>query len=214
MNRFVSARKALLGITAAALSVAFAPAAQAATTTTTTATPVSCNYAYEQPFSTWGDTGFYGLTPTGSFEAGTATGWTLSGGAAVKAGGNPLRPESTLYSLSLPAGSAATSPVICVESGSPWARMFANTTVRNLAYSAGLKVEIIYTDASTGKTVTRAVTTLAQRPAWGPADRMALGGPVSIKPGSDGRMTVRYKFTPLYKTAWSIDDLFIDPKKH
>jgi hypothetical protein len=208
MNRRSLARKARFGIAAIALSVAFAPSAQAATTTTST----GCGYAYQQPFSAWGDTGYYGLGPSGSFESG-ATGWTLSGGAAVKSGGNPLRASSAQYSLSLPAGSTATSPTICVETGSPFARMFANTPVRNLGYGSALKVELIYTDASTGKTTTRAVTTLAQRSSWGPTEHLALGGPVDIKTGKDGRKTVRYRFTPLYGTAWSIDDLFIDPKR-
>jgi hypothetical protein len=213
MNLPVLARRG--AFTAILLSLSAVPAAQAGTTsTTTTPTVVSCDYAYEQPFSTWGDTSLYGLTPTGSFEAGTASGWALSGGAAVRAPGNPLRPTSSLYSLSLPAGSTATSPPICIEAGTPTARLFANTPVRNSAYGAALKVEIIYTDAGTGKTVTRPVTTLAQKTGWGAAEQMALGGPLSVKPGKDGRMTVRYKFTPLYKTGWSIDDLFIDPKKH
>jgi hypothetical protein len=38
---------------------------------------------------------------------------------------------------------------------------------------------------------------------------------LNIKPDSDGSTYVQYRFTPLYKTTWRIDDLYVDPRmKH
>jgi hypothetical protein len=182
-----------------------APAARAST---------SCGYsAFEQPFLNWNDSGYYVLAKSGSFEKG-ASGWGLTGGAAVQSPGNPLRSTSSKYALSLPAGSSATSPQICVETGYPYSRMFAYTSVRNSAYSASLKVELLYTDAGTGKSVTQQVTTLANEPSWDATARISLASPDNIKPDSNGRLWVRYRFTPLYQTAWMIDDLYVDPKRH
>ena len=47
-----------------------------------------------------------------------------------------------------------------------------------------------------------------------PWSLVSLPSPDNIKPDSNGRLWVRYRFTPLYQTAWMIDDLFIDPKRH
>jgi hypothetical protein len=182
-----------------------APAAQAST---------SCGYsAFEQPFLNWKDSGYYTLAPSGSFEKG-ASGWALTGGAAVATPGNPLRPTSSKYALSLPAGSSTTSPPTCVETGFPYSRMFAYTSVRNTAYSSSLKVELLYTDAGTGKSVTQQVTTLANEPSWDATARISLPSTDNIKADSNGRLWVRYRFTPLYQTAWMIDDVYVDPKRH
>jgi len=204
MKGGVLVKKLSLGLVAlfSFVGVVTAPAAQAA---------VNCNQGYSQPFAQWGDYGYYALAPNGSFEGNTASGWSLAGGATVKSPGNPLRQGR--FALSLPKGSTATSPPICVEAGSPHARMFALTSTRNSSVGAALRVELVYTDVGTGQSTIRAVGTLAQRSSWSPTERMALGGPVNIKPGADGRLTVRYRFTPIYSTAWMIDDLFIDPKK-
>jgi hypothetical protein len=175
--------------------------------------PPSCGYtAFEQPFTNWGDFDNYVLAPNGSFEWGTA-GWTLTGGAGLVSPGSPIMPGSGGYSLSLPAGSSATTPPICVDGGSPYSRMFAYTTLRNFKYRQTLRVELIYTDNS-GKVATRLVDLLADEPYWDATPQMSLPKPVNIKATSAGNLTVRYRFTPLYKTAWRIDDLYVDPKKH
>jgi hypothetical protein len=61
---------------------------------------------------------------------------------------------------------------------------------------------------------TKLVDTLADEPYWDATRRMSLAKPVTIKPDSSGYLSVRYRFTPLYKTAWRIDDLYVDPRKH
>jgi hypothetical protein len=204
-KHIVQRRTFLLGAAIWIAVLVGAPAALAST---------SCGYsAFEQPFLNWNDPGYYVLAPNGSFEKG-AKGWTLTGGAAVRQPGNPLRSASSKYALSLPAGGSATSAPICLEIGDPYSRMFAYTSVPNSAYSASLKVELLYTDAATGKSVTQQVATLANEPSWDATVPFLLPLPISIEPDSNGRLWVRYRFTPLYQTAWIIDDLYIDPKRH
>lgn len=202
MSRVSCSLAAIAALAAVAIA---APAAQAAT---------SCGYSlFEQPFLTWNDSSTYVLSPSGSFEKG-ASGWTLASGAKVSSPGNPLRSTSSKYALSLPAGSSATSPPICVETGYPYSRMFGKTTVVNPSYTSSLKVELLYTDATTGQAITQTVTTLPNQAAWAPTPRITLPSTDSIKPDSNGRLWVRYRFTPLYTTAWMIDDLYVDPKRH
>ena len=200
---------ALLLLLATALA---APAAQAGGPAPQTA-PVSCGYtAFEQPFQNWGDSDYYLLAPSGSFEAG-APDWTLSGGAAVGSPGSPIVPASSGYALALPAGSSATTPPICVDSGSPYSRMFAYTTVRNFKQKSTLKVDLIYTDNS-GRLTTKQVGVLPEEPYWDATQQLTLPKPVTIRPDANGSLSVRYRFTPLYSTAWKIDDLYVDPRKH
>ena len=202
-------RKSLVVLVAVLATVAFggsAAPAQAA----------YCSFNYEQPFYAWSDYEWYGIAPGSSFPTSSKpTGWTFGNNAVVKAGGNPYRPWSSDYSLYLPAGGYATTPAFCVDQYSPYSRMFANTTTPNAAYAGGLKVELIYTDAKTNKSVTTNVATLAQQSSWSPTEQFALvSGSVSPKWNSSGQATVKYKFTAINSTAWRIDDLFIDPKRH
>src|SRR4051794_10981916 len=66
-----------------------------------------------QAFKPWGDPSSY--KPVDDFESG-ADGWTLSGGAKVVAGdATPkIGAAGERYSLSLPSGSTAVSPPVCV----------------------------------------------------------------------------------------------------
>ena len=192
-----------------AISALAVPAAQAATTGS------SCNYgAYTQVFKPWGDPSYYDQIPTGSFESGDAPGWTLAGGAKVTSPGNTLIPYTRGYALSMPVGSSVTTPPICTETGLPYIRMFGYTPVMNSKYPNSLQVQILYIDASTGKQVVQTVTSLKAVKTWTPTAKINLPKPESIKPDSTNHLWVQYRFTPLYSTSWTIDDLFIDPKKH
>src|SRR4029077_3650551 len=79
-----------------------------------------------QPFLPWHDNSSYFLAPGGAFET-TPVGWALSGGAQVVAGNEPshVNAASDANSLSLPTGSSATSPQICVTIHSPNLRLFS-----------------------------------------------------------------------------------------
>src|SRR4051794_3038232 len=92
-------------LVAAALALAaFAGAAQA------------CSSAgAEQVFRPWSDSRNYVLAPDGGFEAG-AKGWSLSGGAQTVAGNESynLNSSADRTALSLPPGSSAGSPPVCM----------------------------------------------------------------------------------------------------
>src|SRR5215211_3463287 len=99
----------LTTLTALVALTAFAGSAQAACSTA----------GAKQAFSQWGDQRNYVLAPDGGFEAG-AQGWDLDGAKAVA--GNEsyyLNAASDDTSLSLPAGSSAGSPPICMDIGTP-----------------------------------------------------------------------------------------------
>lgn len=193
-------------VTASALA---ASTAQAATT------GASCNYgAYTQVFKPWGDQSYYDQVPTGSFESGDAPGWTLAGGASLASPGNTLIPYTRGYALSLPVGSSATTPPICTETGLPYIRMFGYAPVMNAKYPNSLQVQMLYIDASTGKQVVQTLASLKAAKSWAPTAKINLPKADSIKPDSTNHLWVQYRFTPLYSTSWTIDDLFIDPKKH
>jgi hypothetical protein len=176
----------------------------------------NCSFNYEQPFYAWGDQEWYGLAPGSNFPtSGKPSGWTFSGKTAVVAGGNTYRPWSNSYSLYVPSGSSVTTPAFCVDQYSPWSRVFVNTTTANPAYTNGLKVELIYTDAKTNKSATKTMATLQQRSGSSPSEQFALiDSTVSPKWNTNGQATVKYKFTAVNNTSWRIDDLFIDPKRH
>jgi hypothetical protein len=183
-------------------------AAQAATTGT------SCGYTnFEQPFQSWGDFNTYVLAPGGSFESGSAPNWTLSGGATVSSPGNGVFSSSSAYSLYVPAGGVAVSAPICVETGFPYSRIFSKTITQNSKYKTALKVETLYVD-TTGKSISKQVGVITQTGFWNLTGKLSLPSTTSIKPDAYGRLWVRYRFTPLYSTAWRIDDLYVDPKKH
>jgi hypothetical protein len=88
----------------------------------------ACNTsALGQPFAPWGDNASYELAPAGDFES---AGWNLSNGASIVSGSEPYAATGTLgqSSLSLPAGSWATSPSTCVDAAYPTVRMFVGGT--------------------------------------------------------------------------------------
>ncbi len=79
-----------------------------------------------QPFKPWHDSSYYKLVDAGTFEAGTA-GWTLTGGAKVVSGNATQKVSGAAdsQSLSLPSGSSATTPPVCVGLDEPTLRYFA-----------------------------------------------------------------------------------------
>jgi hypothetical protein len=202
-------RTFLILTTVVALGALFgSSAAQAATTGT------SCGYTnFVQPFQSWGDNNTYVLDPGGSFESGTAPNWTLSGGANVSSPGNGVFSSSAAYSLYIPAGGSATSAPICVETGYPYGRIFSKTLVQNAKYKTALKVEVLYTDA-TGKAAVKVLPMVTQTSFWNLTQQLKLPTVANILPDAYGRLWVRYRFTPQYSTAWRVDDLYLDPKRH
>ena len=191
---------------AAIASAAFASTASAGLIT---ASAESCDDgALTQPFQRWGDRANYKLVDGGSFESG-ATGWQLSGRAQVVSGNESFKVGGSSHSrsLSLPAGSRATTPFVCVGAHEPTLRLFAR---RQSGLLTSLLVEV-------------QLQTSLGLSAWLPVLPGDLGGsswhPTVAMPvlvnlltlSTADRTPVRFRFTPLLLGSWQIDDVYVDP---
>lgn len=169
----------------------------------------ACDYrGAEQVFKPWGDNHFYVLAPDGGFEAG-ASGWSLSGGAATVEGNESfyLNDAADQRSLSLPAGSSAVSPPICMSLDTPIFRLFARNTGDP---SAGLRVEATY--KLLGLVRTKTVSTVKAGAAWAPSQQMSTVLTLSTVVGTLIPSAIQIKITPVGSGGqWQVDDLYIDP---
>ena len=197
-----------------------APADDTSTTTDTStdaspqppasAPAAPCNQpALRTVFAPWHDNRSYVLTENGGLEQGDA-GWTLADGAAVVEGNDPfqLNDAADHQSLSLPAGSSASSPATCFGAGSPTFRFVARTTGDR---SARLKVEVLYTNPN-GNKVTRTAGKIRGGDTWRPSKRLALAIGRAKGRGRLVSGTVAFRFTPVGAGDWQVDDLFLDPR--
>lgn len=175
----------------------------------TAATAQACDYrGAKQVFKPWGDNHFYVLAPDGGFEAGGA-GWALSGGATTVAGNESfyLHDSADQRSLSLPAGSSAVSPSICMSLDTPIFRLLARNTGDP---SAGLRVEATY--KLLGLVRTKTVSTVRAGAAWAPSQQMSTVLTLSTIVGTLIPSAIQIKITPVGSGGqWQVDDVYIDP---
>ncbi len=170
----------------------------------------NCPSGGSQVFGPWGDSANYILAPNGGFELGS-TGWSLSGGAGVVSGNEPFYPTGT-HSLSLPSGSSALSPTICLGTNQLYIRMFGkdaggtDSGLRVRVYWYGLLNQLLgYSDFAV----------FPGGGGWAPTGQVNSSGGllaplpvVSLLSSSSARIQV----TPLGSgSRWQIDDLYIDP---
>jgi hypothetical protein len=201
---------ALLTLTAGIAAMSVSPS------TANAALGISCPDPATQAFRMWNDPAYYSFLPNGGFESGT-TGWAVNGGATVVPGNESffVHGANDRYSLSLPAGSSATSPPMCIS--------LLNSKMRFFTKNAGnpaslLKVQVIYNGGVGGllSIVTKLlkisdVGYVAAGGAWQPST------PVGMLSGALPLLTksVQFRFTPLSTGgAWQIDDVYLDPVMH
>lgn len=188
----------------------------ATTTSANAALGVACPSPTAQVFAPWSDFAQYAYAPNGGFESGS-TGWSLSGGAKVVAGNSPFytHGKGERYSLSLPAGSSATSPPMCISLFSSKMRFF---TVNQGSSSSKLKVQVIYR-GGVGGVLSLVTKTLGLSDfgyitagrAWQPSPAIGmLSGTLPLLTTS-----VQFRFVPADSSgAWVIDDVYLDPLMH
>jgi len=188
---------ALLATALLALAV-FAGSAQAA-----------CSYSgAEKVFSQWGDQRNYVLAPDGGFEAG-GYGWQLNRGAAVVEGNESyyLNDAGDSKSLSLPAGSSAVSPLVCMSIDTPSFRLVARNTG---SPSSQLRVEASY--KLLGLIRTKTAGTVRAGSAWAPTQSVSTVLTLSTIVGTLLPSAIEIRFTPLDSIGnWQVDDVYIDP---
>jgi hypothetical protein len=197
------------------LTVALA-ALGATTTPARAALGVACPSPTSQVFAPWNDFAYYSYAPNGGFESGSS-GWSLSGGAKVVAGNSPfyVHGKGERYSLSLPAGSSATSPPMCISLFSSKMRFFA---ANQGSASSRLKVQVIYR-GGVGGVLSLVTKTLGLSDfgyitagrAWQPSPAIGmLSGTLPLL-----TTYVQFRFVPADSSgAWLIDDVYLDPLMH
>jgi hypothetical protein len=169
----------------------------------------ACGYTPSKVFAAWHDNKSYVLTENGGLEAGD-TGWTLADGAAVAEGNETFAVGGAAdhQSLSLPAGSSATTPANCVARHDGTFRAFART---DGGKDARLKVEVLYLDGK-GKKRSRVAGKLRAGDEWQPTKKLAVA---LGRAKGHGKMTVAhvaFRFTPVGDGAWQLDDVYLDPR--
>jgi hypothetical protein len=202
MRRFITAGAAAIAVAAAASTgVARAAVLQPA-----------CDPSTTQAFLAYGDRSCYFLAPGGNFEGG-APGWTLTAGAALAAGNNTAGGDavSNTTSLSLPAGSSATSPLVTVTALDPWLRLFARNTG---ASSSRLGVTVLFT-LPNGKPGSLLIAKVSASGTWKPTLAYSYVMNMLAMASPTGTTGVAFRFAPLDSAGkWQIDDVWVDPLKH
>jgi hypothetical protein len=169
----------------------------------------ACSYSgAEQVFSSWGDQHNYVLAPDGGFEAG-GSGWQLSRGATVVEGNESyyLNDAGDSRSLSLPAGSSAVSPAVCMALDTTSFRLVARNTGNP---SSQLRVEAVY--KLLGLIRTKTAGTLRAGSTWAPTQSVSTVLTLSTIVGTLIPSAVEIRFTPLDSSGqWQVDDVYIDP---
>jgi hypothetical protein len=169
----------------------------------------ACSYTgAERVFSPWGDLHSYVLAPDGGFEAGGSE-WTLSGGAKTVAGNESyyLNDAGDSRSLSLPAGSAAVSPPICMSIDTPVLRMVARNTGDT---SSRLRVEARY--ELLGALRTNVINDVRTGSSWKPTQELSVVLGLSTIVGTVIPSSIEVRIRPLDNLGrWRIDDFYVDP---
>ncbi|HXD70242.1 MAG TPA: hypothetical protein VN615_10305 [Gaiellales bacterium] len=197
---------------AAAMTASAAAPAHAATLGLSCPNPTSQVFLPVDP----NDSAFYAAAPDSGFENGAA-GWTLTGGARVVTGNEPwmVGGAGQTHSLSLPQGSSATSPPMCIGLFSGGMRFFVQNAG---AASSNMRVQVIY-NGGVGALLGGLGSTLRI------SDQKTFPAAASWRPGPSVSMTggvlplltqsVQFRFTPLSTGGnWRIDDVYLDPLMH
>jgi hypothetical protein len=188
-----------------------AAGADAASGATQKSSLLSCGGTTEKPFTQWGDYANYTLVPNGGLEQG-AQGWKLSGGARVVAGNEPFQVHSAAdrYSLLLPPGSSATTPLACAALLDPTLRYFSALA----AGSGDLKVEVVYRGLL-GFTFAHPVLLDGRGSSeWAPSSpSLFLANITGLLALNGTTAQISFRFTPRSGSTWRVDDVYVDPLK-
>jgi hypothetical protein len=160
-----------------------------------------------QVFRPWLDVAQYVPAPGGYAES--AAGWNLRAGAKVVAGNEPWKVGGAGHqkSLQLPAGSSATTDVMCVGLAHPTLRFFAKRTSGNLLNTLLVEVEF---EGLGGLLKRLPIGVVVNGGSWQPTlPSVMVANLLPLLPGS--RTPVRFTFTPLGRANWQIDDVYVDP---
>jgi len=187
-----------LAVLAVLAAVGGAPAAARAT---------SCpDPSVAQVFRPWLDPAWYMSVPDGGLEH-AGQGWTLAAGATVVQGNEPyfVAGAHDHQSLSLPAGSAAITPPVCISVDHPAIRFFARNTG---AATSALGVSVIFHSLD-GSMTSLSIGQLTGGGGWAPTPVV----PVTVNLLSLlGDQWVSFGVAPIDTSGnWQVDDVYVDP---
>jgi hypothetical protein len=156
---------------------------------------------FTQPFAYANDHHDYVLAPGQSEEEFEGQGWTLSGGAQIVKDTLPDGSSGSL--LDLPSGASAVSPVICVTSAYPKARML----VRNVSGGDSVNFGVGYAGTKSWEAPRNGGSVKGRDSEW------TLSAPVNMSPQhTEGWQLVQITLTAKgNKSDLQIDNLYIDP---
>jgi hypothetical protein len=204
MPYIIRPRKFPSGVVAACTALLVFGAASAQAATSPAKETSQCKEpTLTQPFLYAGDLNYYvlapGQTPDNFLPEGS--GWTLSGGASIKA--TTVADGKAGYVLDLPSGSKAVSPIFCVTSEYPTARTF----VRDLSGSQGVYLNVSYEGTATWNKPKNTGQVHGNNTEW------TLSTPVNLQPENvTGWQILRLTLVPGgTKSDFQLSNLYIDP---
>lgn len=159
-----------------------------------------------QPFAPWQDLAAYVLAPGGDLEETRST-WMLAGGAATVEGNEPFHVGAATddTSLSLPAGSSATTDQMCIGIEHRTMRFFAKAR----RSSGSLRVEVLLAGRN-GSTRAVSIGTIEAGTGWAPTAELPMIVN-ELAPQHGNALQVAFRFTPRGSAGWTIDDVYVDP---
>jgi hypothetical protein len=162
----------------------------------------------ERPFARWLDNTNYTLVPGGTFE-GSLAGWTLTGGAKLVSGSEPFEVNGRgKLALSLPPGSSATTPPVCVAVLDATMRYFA---ANDGGLTSLLRVDMLYRAPSGAVLPLPLGLNLGGR-SWAPSLPGVVGANL-LGALNGGQASVQFRFSTAGLGAkWRIDDVYVDPR--
>jgi hypothetical protein len=158
-------------------------------------------------FQRWLDPAQYVPAPGGNLES--AAGWDLDRGARVVAGNEPWKVGGKTHgnSLLLPAGSSATTGTMCVGLEHPTLRFFAKRTSGTLLNPLIVEVQF---EGLGGLLKSLPIGVVLAGGQWQPTlPSLVVANLLPLLPGA--QTPVRFKFTPVGRANWQIDDVYVDP---
>jgi hypothetical protein len=179
---------------------------------TTAAGDATCTApALSNPLTAFKDNRDYFLAPGGDFEDPQLLGWQLDGGAALTDGGSPQ--AATGVSLSLPSGSSATTPEMCVDLNYPTFRFFAAQLSADT--DSQLAIDVIYPALAKDNVRQAKEFRLKAKDGWKLSDDIKLEPQRLGKQSGWRKVAIRFRVNPGNKAAsYRVDDVLIDPRRY
>jgi hypothetical protein len=198
-TRLARTAVALTGALAGALAVVVGPstAAQAADECTTRTTT--------KAFAAFGDNNDYFPISGGTFESGSLSAFTTTGGVSVAGENEPWKVLGSAHGRSAALPPRATlKATFCVQIGEDSMRLFAKSP-SNAGSGLTIKttVSTAYGSASTSSSMS------ASSAAWAPTPSI----PLKNVSGPDGKQYVTLLITNTGSGTWLVDDILVDPWK-